>query len=157
LENASRCKKVWPRGFAAEPKVHYAIIGRGTKDEAEVKRAKTNAAGPATQPHRSLLTLVLPSRRHKRRDDGTGPTALTRSATFTKYWLRSRDSENRVPATLCDAPVDQPAHRAGTGGGRNAWATSTRSRAFSDCPLANSPSRIANLPPASPQSSFSKR
>jgi hypothetical protein len=42
--------------------------------------------------------------------------------------------KNRVPATLCDGPADQPAHRAGNGRGRNARASGTRSRAFSDCP-----------------------
>ena len=47
-------------------------------------------------------------------------------------------------------PAAQPAQRAGRGGGRNARATGPRSRAFPISP-GNSPSRIASLPPASPQ------
>jgi hypothetical protein len=57
---------------------------------------------------------------------------------------------------LCGSqPAAQPVHRAGSGGGRNARATGTRSRALPNVP-GNSPSRIASLPLASPQSSFDK-
>jgi hypothetical protein len=54
---------------------------------------------------------------------------------------------------LCCGQQPNPTQRAGSRGGRNARATGTRSRAFS-IPTGNSRSRIAGLPPASPQSSF---
>jgi hypothetical protein len=66
------------------------------------------------------------------------------SATFTSTGRRAReyDSQNRFSQPL-RWPAAQPAQRAGSGGGRNARATGSRSRAFPISP-GNSPSRIAS-------------
>ena len=63
-----------------------------------------------------------------------------------RYCCRNGDSENPHSATLCGSQQPNPAQRVGSGGGRNARATSTHSRAFPISP-GNSPSRITGLPP----------
>jgi hypothetical protein len=76
-------------------------------------------------------SLVLPSRRQERRDDGTGPRALTLawSATFTSTGCRTV-----IRRTIALQPLRRPAaqlaQRASCRGGRNARATGTRSRAL---------------------------
>jgi len=97
---------------------------------------------PATGAASFVDLSRLPSRRQGRQDDGTGPTALTRSATFTS--TGGATAIHRIAFTqLMRQPAAQPAPRAGRRGGRNARATSTRSRAFPISP-GNSPSRIAS-------------
>jgi hypothetical protein len=75
------------------------------------------------------------------RADGTGPTALTGSATFTSTCCRALIQRINSPQPLW-WPAARPAQGARSGGGRNARATHTRSRAFQISP-GNSPSRIA--------------
>jgi hypothetical protein len=65
-----------------------------------------------------------------------------RSATFTSTGCEIAIQRTAFPQPL-QRPAAQPATRAGSGGGRNARATSTRSRAF-PIPPGNSPSRIAS-------------
>jgi len=97
--------------------------------------------GPATQAA-SFVELSSCLRTARRpRDEGTGPTALARSATFTGTGCGTAIRRIAFPHPL-RLPAAQPAQRAGCGGGRNAWATDTRLRAFSISP-GNSPSRIA--------------
>jgi hypothetical protein len=93
-------------------------------------------------PHRSWISQpAFPPLR------GGEPTVLVRqrpqvSATFTS--TRCRKMILRItPLQPLWWPAAQPAHRAGSGGGRNARATVTHSRAFRMSP-GNSPSRIAS-------------
>ncbi len=65
-----------------------------------------------------------------------------RSATFTSTRCEIAIQRTAFPQPM-QRPAAQPATRAGSGGGRNARATSTRSRAF-PIPPGNSPSRIAS-------------
>ena len=60
---------------------------------AKPKSSAQNKCGPrpaTLEPHRSWILRSLPSRRLGQRNDGTGPTALTRmSATFTDCGCRA--------------------------------------------------------------------
>jgi hypothetical protein len=105
------------------------------------------------EPHRSWISrLAFPplgaSGRQYRSD------SAHQECRFYQYQPQTRDSENHRSATSASAS-SQPAPRAGSGGGRNARATGTHSRAFPNFPwqftLEN-----CQLPPASPQPSFSK-
>lgn len=104
---------------------------------------KTNAARgqpPQAALFRGSLSSCLPAAR-------SGKTTVpvrqrSRECHFYRYDLQSRDSWNRVFAT-CATAGSPTRPRAGSGGGRNARATSTRSRAFPISP-GNSPSRIAS-------------
>jgi len=91
----------------------------------------------------SLVDLSrLPSRRHGQQDDGTGPTALTRSATFTS--TGGATAIQRIAFTqLMRQPAAQPAPRAG----REEAAMPgqpARARARFRFSPGNSPSRIAS-------------
>jgi hypothetical protein len=115
---------------------------RRTNGEQGVK--PKNKCGPdqPSEPHRSWISL--------------SPAFPTLGAAGRRYWSDSAHWERRsyqywlqtairriAFRNLCGGPADQPAPRAGSGGGRNARATSTRSRAFPISP-GNSPSRIAS-------------
>ena len=108
---------------------------------------------PATGVALFVDLLATPFRRQGRRDDGTGPKALTRSATFTS----TNADEGFAESFLCIIAVCSglPIQRIGSGRGRNARATESHSRAISIVPwqftLEN-----CQLPPASPQSSLGK-
>ncbi|MEY2394753.1 MAG: hypothetical protein QOF94_1098 [Acidobacteriaceae bacterium] len=131
----------------------HKITYRRTKGEAKVK--PQNKCGPdqPSEPHRSWISLVcLPTARRG------GTTALVRqrsrgSATFTSTKCRMRFVES-LSAPYA-AASGQPARRAGSGEGRNARATSTRSRAFPISP-GNSPSRIASCHQRHRNPSFGK-
>ena len=109
----------------------WGLTGVGEQTANRKSRgAKTNAAR-ASHPSRIVRRpLNLPSRRLGQRDDGTGPTALTvfESATFTVTVAESRFGEPRLYNPR-GGQQPNPAQRAGSGGGRNARATGTHSRA----------------------------
>ena len=107
-------------------------------------KGKTNAAR-GQPPHAALFrgSLKLSSRRLGRRDDGTSPTALASECHIYQYWLHARRfGESQFTQPLRRLAF-QPVPRTGSGGGRNARATGTHSRAFPISP-GNSPSRIAS-------------
>jgi hypothetical protein len=125
-------------------KVHHAIIDRRTNGEEQVKRAKTNAAGPATQPHRSLIPLsscllaaissetTVPIRQHSRgvpHLPSTGCGAATQRIAFLQPYAMGQRTNPLIEQELEEAAMTgQPA------------------RACAHFPFApgNSPSRIAN-------------
>ena len=124
---------------------------------AKPKSRHKNKCGPGQppEPHRSLISpLAFPPLR------GGEPTVLVRqrpqvSATFTSTVAELWFGESYL-CNLCGGQQPNPLRRAGSGGGRNARATGSHSRAFPNFPwqftLEN-----CQLPPASPQSSFGKR
>jgi hypothetical protein len=114
-----------------------------------------NKCGPGQppEPHRSWISCpAIPPLGAASRC--TGPTALTRSATFTST---GRSCAIRRTSALqpLRRPAAQPAPRADCRGGRNARATGLRSRAFPISP-GNSPSRIAGCHRRHRKSSFGK-
>jgi hypothetical protein len=120
----------------------------------EFSRSPQKQMRPRTshpEPHRSWIShLAFPplgASRRRYRSDSTH-----KECHFYQYRSQTRDSENHCSATSASAS-SQPAPRAGSGGGRTARATGTRS--FPNFPwqftLEN-----CQLPPASPQPSFSK-
>ncbi len=96
--------------------------------------ALKNKCGPdqPSEPHRSWISLLAfpPLGAAGRRYWSDSAHA---ECHFYQYWLQTRDSVNHFPAT--PAVASCPAHsRAGCGGGRNARATGTHSRAFPNFP-----------------------
>jgi hypothetical protein len=103
------------------------------------KKTRRRASHPA--PHRSWISRsAFPPLGAASRC--TGPTALTRSATFTSTGRRRAIRRTSALQPL-RRPTAQPAPGADCRGGRNARATGPRSRAFPISP-GNSPSRIAS-------------
>ena len=104
----------------------------------KVKRKNKCGTRPATSCRivRGISHLAFPPPRAARRrywsDSAPG------SATFTSTGCKTRFRESRR-CILCGWPAAHPAHRAGSGGGRNARATGTHSRAFPIFPLAIHP------------------
>lgn len=99
--------------------------------------SKTNAAGPATQPHRSWFSWpCLPAARSS---ESTAPVRQrSPGAPHLPVLAAEHDSGNMIPkiAALQTLlwPAAQPAPGAGCKGGRNARVTATRSRALFDFP-----------------------
>ena len=93
-----------------------------------------NKCGPGQppEPHRSWISrLAFPPLGAARR--WYWSDSARKECHFYQYWLQKRDSENHFSAT--PAAADCPARsRADCGGGRNARATGTRSRAFPNFP-----------------------
>jgi hypothetical protein len=80
---------------------------------------------------RRTLSACLPAAR--RRDNGTGPTALTGSATFTSTSCKIAIRRIAFPQLIAAGQRPYPLIERAVGG-RSAQATGTRSRAFSDFP-----------------------
>lgn len=113
------------------------IVRTGCKSVAQ----KQMRSGPATP---TALCVDLISRHPAARSCGsTVPVRQRplRSATFTGT-VCTRAVRRIARLQFLRRPAAQPAHRASLGGGRNARATGSRSRAFPISP-GNSPSRIA--------------
>ena len=93
-----------------------------------------NKCGPGQppEPHRSWISrLAFPPLGAARR--WYWSDSARKECHFYQYWLQKRDSENHFSAT--PAAAGCPARsRADCGGGRNARATGTRSRAFPNFP-----------------------
>jgi hypothetical protein len=129
-----------------------AKSARGKKILAVCTKNKCGDGQPPS-PHRSWISRpAIPPL--GRRADGTGPTALTSECHFYQYSCRARFGESFL-CNLCGGQQPNPLRRAGSGGGRNARATGTHSRAFPNPWQFTLENR--QLPPASPQSSFGKR
>ena len=121
---------------------------RRTNSEVDVKRLeaarkKQMRPGQPPEPHRSWISpSCLPAARSER-DDGTGPTALTKSATFTSTGCRSRDSEESRLCNLCVGQRPIPLQERTVEEAAMPGQPVTHSRAFPISP-GNSPSRIAS-------------
>ena len=116
------------------------IRGNPWQNLRQEKPSKPNAArGPATlEPHRSwTFEACLPAA------FGSGTTALIRQHSPSERHIYQCGCRVVIPgittpATSAVSQQPNPAHRAGSGGGRNARATGVRSRA-SDFPPAIHP------------------
>jgi hypothetical protein len=114
--------------------------------EFAVALRKTNAA--RGQPPRAASfrgSLVLPSHRQERRDDGTGPTALTllksKGVPHLPVLAAAAPFRRISLCNPCSVQRPSPLQRADRRGGRNARATSLRLRA-SDFPPAIHPREL---------------
>jgi hypothetical protein len=120
-------QKVWQGQVRCKSRTFHAFLA-GEQIANTKSSPKQMRPGPATRAASFVDLRRLPFRHLGQRNDGTSSAALAKTPHLP---LRSRKRQFRIAARRSrGSQQPNPSSESGRGGSRNAWATSTHSRAF---------------------------